>query len=283
MPSPPQKEKEDLDESGSSGEKLDLIGGEDDEENEAAQNDEEVQEVSESDRADKYSNTGDEAQIKSGSEGEKDALDDAVDKLLDTSMQEEDDSKTDANLMTIFKASENIEPIIRKSIMKKPATPVPRVGTILGKRTKNNQSLEELINQCNQEENEGSSDDKKSSESNCLGATSANMGQKRVKFNKKHDKVFEFEVESEEEDPEANQKKENASDEGSYSINSEDVSEEDCGSDNEDMEKGLFFDYIERERKRHEAERKYIVYKLRSKQRVGSIFIDKVKRVIAAI
>ena len=49
------------------------------------------------------------------------------------------------------------------------------------------------------------------------------------------------------------------------------------------MEKGLFFDYIERERKRHEAERKYIVYKLRSKQRVGSIFIDKVKRVLAAI
>ena len=282
MPSPPQKEKEDLDESGNSGEILDLIGGEDDEENEAAQ-DEEAKESSVSDRDDKYSNKEDEAQIKSGSEGEKYALDDAVDKLLDTSMQEEDDFKTDTNFVSIFKASENIEPLIRKSIMKKPATPVPRIGTILGKRTKNNQSLEELINQCNQEENDDSSDGKKSSESNCLGATSANMGQKRVKFNKKHDKVYEFEVESEEEDPEANQKKENASDEGSYSINSEDVSEEICGSDNEDMEKGLFFDYIERERKRHEAERKYIVYKLRSKQRVGSIFIDKVKRVIAAI
>ena len=49
------------------------------------------------------------------------------------------------------------------------------------------------------------------------------------------------------------------------------------------MEKGLFFEYIERERKRHEAERKYIIYKLRSKTRVGSIFIDQVKRVIAAI
>ena len=49
------------------------------------------------------------------------------------------------------------------------------------------------------------------------------------------------------------------------------------------MESGLFFDYIEKERKRQEAERKYIIYKLRSKQRVGSIFIDKVKRVIAAI
>lgn len=66
-------------------------------------------------------------------------------------------------------------------------------------------------------------------------------------------------------------------------MDSAEFSEEICGSDNEDMEKGLFFDYIERERKRQEAERKYIVYKLRSKQRVGSIFIDKVKRVIAAI
>ena len=49
------------------------------------------------------------------------------------------------------------------------------------------------------------------------------------------------------------------------------------------MEKGLFFEYIDRERKRQEAERKYIVYKLKSKNRVGSIFIDRVKRVIAAI
>lgn len=56
-----------------------------------------------------------------------------------------------------------------------------------------------------------------------------------------------------------------------------------CGSDDEDMSKGHFFDYIERERKRHEAERKYIVYKLKSKSRVGSIFFDKVKRVVAAI
>ena len=35
------------------------------------------------------------------------------------------------------------------------------------------------------------------------------MGQKRVKFNKKHDKVYEFEAESEEEDPEVDLKKEN--------------------------------------------------------------------------
>lgn len=71
--------------------------------------------------------------------------------------------------------------------------------------------------------------------------------------------------------------------EGSLSMDSGEFSDEICGSDNEDMEKGMFFEQIERERKRQEAERKYIVYKLRSKQRVGSIFIDKVKRVIAAI
>lgn len=67
------------------------------------------------------------------------------------------------------------------------------------------------------------------------------------------------------------------------SIDSQEFSEEICGSDNEDMEAGLFFKYIERERERQEAERKYIVYKLKSKTRVGSIFFDKVKRVIAAI
>lgn len=45
----------------------------------------------------------------------------------------------------------------------------------------------------------------KESEQNCIGATSSNMGQKRVKFNNKPDKVYEFEVESEEEDKEAEQ------------------------------------------------------------------------------
>ena len=109
------------------------------------------------------------------------------------------------------------------------------------------------------------------------------MGQKRVKFNKKFDKVHEFEVLSEEEDPEADQKKDASDDDGTLSVESGDISEEICGSDDEDMMKGLFFEYIEKERKRHEAERKFMVYKLKSKQRVGSIFIDKVNRVIAAI
>jgi len=60
-------------------------------------------------------------------------------------------------------------------------------------------------------------------------------------------------------------KKEENNDDESLSMDSEEFSEDLCGSDDEDMEKGLFFDYIERERKRQEAERKYIVYKLKSK------------------
>lgn len=116
-----------------------------------------------------------------------------------------------------------------------------------------------------------------------MGATSANMGQKRVKFNSKHDKVIEFEVQSEEEDSDVPVKNEICSDDDSVSMDSQDFSEDLCGSDNEDMEGGIFFKHIEKVRQRQEAERKYIVYKLKSKQRVGSIFFDKVKRVIAAI
>ena len=108
------------------------------------------------------------------------------------------------------------------------------------------------------------------------------MGQKRVKFNQKQDRVYEFEVVSSDDD-ECLKKPEEPSDDDSVSLDSDEYSEEICGSDDEDMEKGLFFEYIERERKRQEKERKYIVYKLKSKQRVGSIFIDKVRRVIAAI
>ena len=85
---------------------------------------------------------------------------------------DEDGNPTDRNLLNIFNASENIEPIVKKSIMKKPGTPVPGSGVILGKRVKNNQTLEELINQCNQED----SDMLRSPEQNCLGVTSANMG-----------------------------------------------------------------------------------------------------------
>ena len=49
------------------------------------------------------------------------------------------------------------------------------------------------------------------------------------------------------------------------------------------MESGAFFDYIQKETDRAEDERRYVIHKLKSKTRVGSIFFDKVKRVVAAI
>lgn len=77
------------------------------------------------------------------------------------------------------------------------------------------------------------------------------MGQKRVKFNQKQDRVYEFEVQSSETDEEQNlNKKENDSDDSDSVQSGEFSDEEICGSDDEDMEKGTFFDYIEGERKR---------------------------------
>ena len=49
------------------------------------------------------------------------------------------------------------------------------------------------------------------------------------------------------------------------------------------MQSGVFFKQIERDRKRAEHERKYLIETLKVKSRVGSIFIDKIKRVVAAI
>ena len=56
-----------------------------------------------------------------------------------------------------------------------------------------------------------------------------------------------------------------------------------CGSSDDDMESGQFFLQIEKDRSRAHHERRYLMEKLKSPQRVGSIFIDKIKRVIAAI
>lgn len=55
-------------------------------------------------------------------------------------------NESDANLINMFNASETIEPIVRKSIMKKPGTPVPGLSMSIGKRFKSNQTLEELMN-----------------------------------------------------------------------------------------------------------------------------------------
>ena len=62
-----------------------------------------------------------------------------------------------------------------------------------------------------------------------------------------------------------------------------DLDNDECGSSDDDMESGSFFRQIERDRTRANHERKYLIERLKSKSRVGSIFIDKIKRVVAAI
>jgi len=57
----------------------------------------------------------------------------------------------------------------------------------------------------------------------------------------------------------------------------------DIGSDPEDMDTGEFFKRIKRETMRASKERKFLVSKLKTKSRVGSIFFDEPKRVVAAI
>ena len=59
--------------------------------------------------------------------------------------------------------------------------------------------------------------------------------------------------------------------------------EMECNSDPEEMENGNFFDHIQKATERAEDERHFVIHKLKSKQRVGSIFFDKVKTVLAAI
>lgn len=94
-----------------------------------------------------------------------------------------------ADSQDAFDAKENIQPMVQKSIMKKPSTPIP--FSLFGKRARNTQSLEELINECNKEVSSNGKDalcnsDEELDQQNSLkviGATSANMAQKRVKFN----------------------------------------------------------------------------------------------------
>ena len=79
--------------------------------------------------------------------------------------------------------------VVTKSIMKKPGTPIvgKRLRTqALGELNVNN-FTDKISKNCDgKEEDDGSLQ--------VMGATSANMGQKRVKFSAKHDKVIEFEV-----------------------------------------------------------------------------------------
>jgi hypothetical protein len=57
----------------------------------------------------------------------------------------------------------------------------------------------------------------------------------------------------------------------------------DVGSDEEDLQCGKFLEYIKLETEKASKERRYIMKELRGKERRGSIFIDKIERVVAAV
>ena len=103
------------------------------------------------------------------------------------------------------------------------------------------------------------------------------MGSKRVKFNPE---VTEYSPtqfsESEGDEPLMNSESE-------LELDSDEDGSEEIGSDPEDMESGKFLTRIKRERIQAQKERKYLVNTLKVKSRVGSIFFDKVQRVVAAI
>ena len=101
----------------------------------------------------------------------------------------------------------------------------------------------------------------------------------KVQFREEVD-YHEFVPDTPEEQSEEEARENSSSDIDSDSIVSDEIQ---CGSDPEDMESGAFFDYIQKETDRAEDERRYVIHKLKSKTRVGSIFFDKVKRVVAAI
>jgi hypothetical protein len=54
-------------------------------------------------------------------------------------------------------------------------------------------------------------------------------------------------------------------------------------SDEENLESGAFLELIQQETEKALKERRFLIEELKTKERRGSIFIDKVKRVIAAV
>jgi len=58
---------------------------------------------------------------------------------------------------------------------------------------------------------------------------------------------------------------------------------EDVSSDEENLESGAFLEMVKQETDKAMKERHFLMKDLRAKERRGSIFIDKVKRVVAAV
>lgn len=57
----------------------------------------------------------------------------------------------------------------------------------------------------------------------------------------------------------------------------------DVGSDDEDMTSGLFLQSIKIEQNKAMKERRFLMFDLKAKERRGSLFIDKVNKVVAAV
>src|SRR5688572_1870246 len=55
------------------------------------------------------------------------------------------------------------------------------------------------------------------------------------------------------------------------------------GSDDEDLESGKFLEHIKVETEKAMKERRYLLKELKAKERRGSIFIDKVGKIVATI
>ena len=58
---------------------------------------------------------------------------------------------------------------------------------------------------------------------------------------------------------------------------------DDVSSDEENLESGAFLELIQQETEKATKEREFLMKELRTRERRGSIFIDKVKRVVAAV
>lgn len=54
-------------------------------------------------------------------------------------------------------------------------------------------------------------------------------------------------------------------------------------SDEEDYESGAFLEFMKQENDKAERERNFLIKELKVKERRGFIFIDKIKKVVAAV
>eukprot|EP00347_Sterkiella_histriomuscorum_P020828 403336312 len=120
-------------------------------------------------------------------------------------------------------------------------------------------------------------------------AGTLNVAKKRVQFNQVVTQA-EFEKESEEQfsqqnsqvvDSQASQSQEESDIENSQELGL--ANYEGISSDEEEYESGNFLEYMKMENAKAMKERHYMIKQMKSGERRGSIFIDKVKNVVAAI